>query len=128
MNTVSVKIADELLKASNWLDTDDQLVKYSLKEEPILLPMPKGDLDIAVMAGSVEWKLPAYTLGYLLRNLPRYTNVYYGDNDSAYALSDLHAGFKQQLCIKHKYPEDALALLAIELFKLGVLHVRSKNH
>lgn len=121
MNVASLERCKELYELSGWLDTRDQLVKYSLKDMPILLPMPKGEIDVAVLAGAVEWTLPAYDLGYLLRKLPAESNVM-NIGDKWFRATHYLGGSG----FKHIYktadtPEDAACKLAIELFKQGIL-------
>ena len=61
--------------------------------------------------------IPAYDLGYLLRKLPRYSCIEIDDVISATHTNKDHRDFTEVA----DTPEDACALLAIELFEQGIL-------
>lgn len=132
----NVQLTNGLFRVSGWVDTRYQLVKYSMRSEPMLLPMPNGALDVAVLSGDVEWKLPAYNLGYLLRKLSRSKFWKSGTTscdieacgqqwqvrvdgmvqpeDAPVQSRSVYSGYADT-------PEDAAASLAIKLFEQGVI-------
>lgn len=114
----SEKLSEELHELSGWEDTKSWYVnKY-------------GD-TITAEVGSYEWtefpeyqehKLyPAYELGYLLRKLNGYIGKFeFVPQANSNWLLFTHENFKEEY-YQGKTPEDATALLAIELFKRGIL-------
>lgn len=101
MNVASKELCQELYELSGWKDTG----------ESHLLPDPSSKLGVK--------KLPAYSLGYLLRKLPTDRSVSFRFNyktDEWWVNED-----RTHLFFTADTPEDAATKLAIELFKQGIL-------
>lgn len=84
------------------------------------------DLEQAIASG-YDQKTPAYDAGYLLRKLPKRVESQYPDCqlvlyplDSRW-ISGYEAGQDIHYLSSDDTPEDALTLLAIQLFEQGVL-------
>lgn len=112
MNVASLELSRELFEVSGWGGTHRC---YRL--------MTAGDckewrcIDILP---NVSGDVPAYDLGYLLRNLPDFVSIRKANTDSGieYEAEDFDSDLSSGYC---DTPEDAAAKLAIELFKQGVL-------
>lgn len=126
MNVASLELCKELYELSGWVSSD----WHKRKNPTAGYKTGDKELDARYIKGC-----PAYDLGYLLRKLPQMFNLYpdtigeefhtltvsagstdhwdacYGDTNDPY----MGLGFEA------KTPEDALCLLAIELFKQGIL-------
>ncbi len=101
MNVASLELCKELYELSEWNDPD--------------APSEYSD--------DHKFQYSRYTLGYLLRKLPKGCSVYYIHNkDDFYTSEYKHdkAGFLTQ-GTGADTPEDAACKLAIELFKQKVL-------
>lgn len=61
-----------------------------------------------------DWKIPAYTTGYLLRQLPAYTHVWITENG---AEAECYFPKQPTATVHGDTPEDAACKLAIELIK-----------
>lgn len=112
-NVASLELCKELYELSAWNDCYWFNAKFSLNPKPVMLPQLNGEIP-QVLSGELEWKQPAYDLGYLLRKLPITTQLFHerkGWSARAY-----------NMAFWSKEPEDAACKLAIELFKQGVLN------
>jgi len=99
MNTASLELSKELYEVSGW---DNGWYSY----------WGRG----VVARDSTEQRIcPAYDLGYLIRKFKGYggIEIRYGDT-GCIATSHVWS-------IESDTPEDAVSLLAIELFKQGIL-------
>lgn len=117
----SLDLCKELYELSEWEATDNSYMKYSLNENPSLVPIPFNDTGAKLLSGSEEWHIPAYSLGYLLRKLEQ---GWVGKTKSGlfYATYKFKPGSgTSSIRQAGKSPEDALCRLFIELFKSGVL-------
>jgi hypothetical protein len=120
MNVASLELCEELYGLSDWFDTYAKY--YELDRIPQLLPsITIGNEPLGVH--QLVMKAPAYSLDYLLRQLPnkrvKLRNYSDGHWKCQYTL-DIGRHVKDY--IEHAdTPEDAAAKLAIELFKQGVL-------
>jgi hypothetical protein len=97
MNVASLELCKALYELSGWAGDDSF-----------------GDMDSGKSA------TPAYDLGYLLRKLPQGTHIVKntGDKPDYSCWSYLHENVDT---VRADTPEDAACMLAIELFKQGVL-------
>lgn len=121
MNVASLELCRELYEMSGWADTNYTYYANGGKHS--------GTMMHRSMVFNKSDNLPAYDLGYLLRKLPTfhdeanlwlnndglswqvgYATDKYGNGDFHFILSELA-----------DTPENAACLLAIELFKQGVL-------
>lgn len=131
MYVASLELSKQLYEVSGWAETEFWHYNTGAtgwKVDTGHAPLPKGYYD------NVEKFVPAYDLGYLLRKLPKQLP----DPDTGYESEDYLA----IQCFSNSYsawyvdatgepvpdftenadtPEDALAKLAIRLFKQGVL-------
>lgn len=106
MNTASLELCKELYELSGWNDTYFSHETFLDDSDE-----PSGRLQ----------SIPAYDLGYLLRNLPLGAKTF---RDSMVWHVWLEAADNQtgkQITAMAGNPEDAAAKLAIELFKRGIL-------
>lgn len=136
MNHVSLDLTRGLQTVSEWNDTEDLLVKFSLAAEPMKLPnLSKYDINVTTLSGQEEWRLPYYDVDYLLKTMPSFITLqgrpyFIGiqaantDEDPEYVAAYYHympvapgafsaLVYQQQ---KAKTPQDALAKLAFRLF------------
>lgn len=112
MNTASFDLCKELYELSHWTLTE----KHWYQGKPISRS-PWG------------WDCSAYDLGFLLEKLPQNTWVGYVDTSGqrGYALAKTYAWDEEGNDInkiaecRADTPEDAACMLAIELFRQGVL-------
>ena len=117
MNFTSIEISRLLYELTRWEDT------YAGYESGAELRV-ENELDSVyeaegwVMDTKYRKDIPAYSLGYLLRKLPAGTDV--GKASDALYLAHIGSQLKQHQQ-KAGNPEDALALLAINLIEKGVL-------
>lgn len=110
MNIVSLELSKELYKLSKWSDTDEQCSE--------------------IVNHRSKW-YPAYDLGYLLRKLPEtierdglYTNIglaKYSSKGAGWRASYGGTYNKGLMGSSFNSPEDAVAKVAIKLFKEGLL-------
>lgn len=105
MNTASLELCKELYELSGW-----EASRWYWAD-----PGGAPNLDATGLHHKVS---PAYDLGYLLRELPVFTQIY-KDTGSQYRAS-LSVGSGKPKFFADT-PEDAAAKLCIELFKQGVL-------
>lgn len=137
MNVASLELCKKLHGLSGWHDTEDVwAVNYFLDEAPRLdWSLQSRSQSIGYPRGKI---IPAYDLGYLLRKLPESTQLRKTKQTEGrgrkpgvqpYLVScgrlvderpDYYWG-KRNTVIGADTPEDAVAKLAIELFKQGVL-------
>lgn len=136
MNHVSLDLTRGLQSLSDWNDTPDVLVKFSLQDVPMKLPnMDEYGVSVTTLSGEEEWRLPYYTTDYLLKTMPSFIALngkahFIGvqaantDEDPEYVAAYYHympvapgawsaLVYQQQ---KAKNPQDALAKLAFRLF------------
>jgi hypothetical protein len=133
MNVALLSLCKELYELSGWFDTDYVWVRFS--NDPmrgaalVRADSPELGHDIYRIAG-------AYNLDYLLRNLPKNVTEFWGQAYPAspclmYTGTQWLAFYQSTMTSEHNTdelfgqfadtPEDAAAMLAIELFKQGVL-------
>lgn len=131
MTTASLKLCQELYELSGWEATDfawwandrEKLDDWSIDKIVHVETQTYKNLG---------WKFPAYDLGYLLRKLPPIVTLKSrsGGRWSAQLVrGQLVYSYQEQKDEIKKWeiertadtPEDALTLLAIELFKQGVI-------
>src|SRR4051812_5420919 len=106
-NVASRELSKELSELSDWVDSGATWFKHGKDVWSNNTPY-----EIAPQLGFKEFN-PAYPLGYLLQKLPLHTTLeLYGPTEwrCAYAGKTLRA----------ETAEDAVAALAIELFKQGL--------
>lgn len=126
MNVASLENCKKLYELSGW---EDAYAWWNFSDDaPEEDPTPKRTWYLQY--GSDGWgaRCPAYDLGYLLRKLPGHIGdefldmCWYGDGwEFAYQRSR-RGLWNAQIGSHHaKTPEDAAALLAIELFEQGIL-------
>lgn len=114
MSVASLNLCKQLYELSGWQDVDESIFS-SVTEK----------LDWIYDAPSGLWWLPAYDAGYLLRKLPHFiqlTQLSGGYTPNGWrAEKNNSQDFAGYCRADAASPEDALCLLAIELFKSGVL-------
>lgn len=155
MNVASVALCKELFKLGGWVDTYLAYHKDSQGDwgEPIHSEVYERYLidAVKVLRGEKEgltykkdMVLPAYDFGYLLRKLPRSVTEFWG---RAYPASPclMFSGtqwvmfYQSEMSGEHNTdelfgqfadtPENAACMLAIELFKQGILkREEGENH
>lgn len=117
MNVASLELCKELYELSGWKATSNTF-RYGNEK-----------LDWIQSDDGKDWYLPAYDLGYLLRQLPESTTLR-RNKAKAIKASNWHGEWAigvygdqyREVGGKHgDTPEDAAAKLAIELFKQGIL-------
>jgi hypothetical protein len=109
MTTASLELCKELYELSGWYDTHFAHTSMDIKAQD------GKNIDDEVC--------PAYDLGYLLRKLPTYTEVKSLKGDVPF-IASYDNGISTRNCLADN-PEDALTLLAIQLFKDGILQKES---
>lgn len=128
MNVASLPLCKELYELSAWKGEDDYIgwVK-GFKGQPYIHEPHTDDMGYK----QSDWLAPAYDLGYLMRKLPasileadseQYIWMFIEKDDDGYGggYQDIN-GQTHKLYYAADTPEDAACLLAIELFKQGVL-------
>lgn len=106
MNVASLKLCKELYEVSGWDGTHKHYGK-----------MESGNYIATCGLFEKHQECPAYDAGYLLRKLPALDfEMYRNANDNVW-----HAIANERFQGIADTPEDALAQLAIELFKQKVL-------
>lgn len=115
MTVASLELCKQLYELSGWQDVDESIFS-SVTEK----------LDWIYDAPSGLWWLPAYDAGYLLRKLPRRIDLIQLHEKRGWLASRSLEGLQAAVFKPNPQgiadtPEDALAQLAIELFKSGVL-------
>jgi hypothetical protein len=123
VNIASLELCRDLFELSGWGQSETHLTYYdgSLDETE---PWDRG--------ADNRKCIPAYDLGYLLRNLPQNSWVGYVDTSGrrGYALAKTYAWNEKGTDIdkiaecRADTPENAAVMLAIELFKRGILKRR----
>lgn len=110
MNVASLELSKELYGLSGWEDTTHTLYMNVTGQ---VSPVPRGEGG---------W-CPAYDLGYLLRKLPRRTTPGKKTFDLCVIGTGWSAWYEGTKLegVSNDSPEDAATMLAIELFKHGVL-------
>ncbi len=124
MTTASLELCKELYELSGWVRTGQEWSRWYqgvlVFNEPA--EVYEGEYRVInVPPWRDETTYPAYDLGYLLRKLPQNTFVKQLES-TIYHAEDYN--FDTDTCnsaIDKSTPEDALADLAIELFKQGIL-------
>jgi len=124
-DVASLELSRELHELSGWEDTRyyyHSLISHDMKrwsEYKLQDYRPDNDFGMRIV--------PAYTLGYLLRKLPNFTEVqnigFDGENEWRVMRHDVR---RNPFCIA-RTPEDAAAKLCIELFKQGILQKESES-
>lgn len=128
MNTANLELCQELYALSGW-DYESQYVhatdNYSDERAKHLLT--RGMLGENPYDPNLKYKFvaPAYDLGYLIRKLPNKIIVEHSSN-IWWARHDDFTD-KGDISINADTPENALAKLAIELFKQGILTKQGKE-
>lgn len=122
MNVASLELCKELYELSGW-ESDPSYYREIGKEEWKFSPFWFNTLSLKKKSPPFE-KVPAYSLGYLLRKLP--TNSATAKMSSSYmAMCDPKFGdlLGKNFAMQHEAatPEDATCKLAIELLKQGIL-------
>ena len=131
MNTTSLSISKRLYELSGWGERCevDKMWKQQGELWSVVDSYQAEDRDGFIRAGYV----PAYTLGELLRKLPRRVGTYDGlelDIDQYYGETTIwraaYVGMvtgkiNQKLCCTAATPEDAAGLLAIKLLEEGII-------
>jgi hypothetical protein len=116
MNTASLEQCKELYKLSGWKETDYfyQFIEYSDLSTGYYLTNPALESPLHATA------YPAYDLGYLLRRLPKDFSLQpiIGASWHIEYSSRSHPG---NIIKQADTPEDAVCMMAIELFKRGIL-------
>lgn len=120
MNVANLELCKQLFELSGWHGTERYWYKDWLKQE---------SWQIGYLGQADETTIPAYDLGYLLRNLPQNSWIGYVDTSGRrdYALAKMYAWNKDGNDIEKvaenraDTPEDAACQLAIELFRRGML-------
>lgn len=106
MNTASLELSRKLYELSGWFDTDF-VVDPTSRATSITTAITNTE--------DAPW-LPAYDLGYLVRKI-----------QSNGVMVRAHAGSQWVVMVNPDYivyadtPEDAVAMLCIKLFEMGVL-------
>ncbi len=106
--TTSLELSRELYELLGWDDTE----RYSIYED---CDLPEGK----IAEYNIGYSGPLYDLGYLLRKLPTTRVKLRNFTNGWTAQWDDHKGTELQG--EDATPEDAVAKLAIELAKAGVL-------
>ena len=118
MNTASLELCRELYELSGWLCKYGWFGQYT-GEELGYQVLVRSEYEI-----NASYQCPAYELGYLLRKLPPYTRVWF--NKKSWVCSQGGGGAEDNASEYADTPEDAVAKLAIELFKQGILERTKK--
>ena len=133
MNVVKLELSKKLYELSEWSDTSNTWMKHSLSDKAKCYAIPTAETGIQVLNGELEYKYPAYDLGYLLRKLPKEYRTHRSGKKTITSreiqleqwgnqwMIGLGDGDKEYLEAKADTPEDALCLLAITLFESGIL-------
>jgi hypothetical protein len=124
MDTASIELCKELFTLSKW-ELQDCAV-YALSGESKIFRFVRSPSPNVI---SMDYYIPAYDLGYLLRKLPQNLWVGYVDTSGkrGYALANTYAWNAKGDDIdkiaecRADTPEDAACKLAIELFQQGIL-------
>lgn len=124
-DVADLELCKELYELTGWDGTFWNYSRSSGSDFPFKLGH-KGSVETR----EVKERYPAYSLGYLIRKLPDTTNIgVSGDLYTAYSNPvGLPTGDKWHDFVEvAKTPEDAACMLAIELFKAGVLKQGGKT-
>lgn len=132
-HVASKELCKELYEQSGW---DEVFLSHHLSDLARIGPLSRDVRDAPRRTGDGVWLSPAYDLGYLLRKLPDFLQRYgrltiqphpnYTKQTKVQAVPDFsilwYAEYgSQELRCSADTPEDAAAMLAIHLFKRGVL-------
>lgn len=135
MNVASLELSKELYELSGWGATGNIYWRDTVSE-PTVWFTDHAHNDPELQVFDAENKLPAYDLGYLLRKLPDTIDL---DDDADRVLTlqpmrglrgsgrwdasydNVDKVQDSRLDCFSDTPEDSAAMLAIELFKQGVL-------
>lgn len=127
MNLASLELCKELYELSGWKQTSYWHHKYQVDSGRQTSHWRSINLD-------QELTMPAYNLGYLLRELPPHIDQTTNElmigrwgNEWRACYMPINLGHYPELREQAEAPEDALTKLAIELFKQGVL-IREQSH
>lgn len=115
MNVASLDNCKQLFELSGWKDTGNGFGWIKGAGNELYLVSIRNDEEI---------KIPAYSLGYLLRKLPATSKIINVSTDKAQIYGALfydQHGEKSRFELAADTPEDAACKLAIELIKQGVL-------
>lgn len=138
MNVASLELCKELYQLSGWDLTYFIWTEKSLTVDKLGTEL-WGDNVVAMSGAEADtwdgYKCPAYVLGYLLRKLPTGSSVEVLSDGQYkakcyYGLDDAHSSgipLIELFVAKADTPEDAVAKLAIELFKQGILVKENVN-
>jgi hypothetical protein len=110
----SLELCKELFGLSDWSDTN-KVWSLAYKAEEATRKGRQWHISNRHIKSNGFY--PAYGLGYLIRKLPAYSCV---EIDDVISASHSTKDFKEFTEIANT-PEDAVAKLAIELFKQGIL-------
>lgn len=110
MNVASLELSKELFELSGWKDTH-----FSYRATP---SNSGKDYRVIDISPNIQQDIPAYDLGYLLRKLPSQIALTKGIFYACTWIAEDHNDSHNFIA---KTPEDAVAKLAIELFKQGIL-------
>lgn len=135
MNVASKDLSEELFKVSGWEDVEKKY--YQHKDSRVSIFTQQEWEDFADEANGIDGDgdfIPAYDAGFMLRKLEvtadwthgRFILEHYCNNIGEYLWTAKYntIGLAEP---RARNPEDALAELAIELFKQGVLTQEGVN-
>lgn len=124
IETASLELSRKLYEVSGWNNIDYIWYIDDLIDENELLDEPRRKPTVGHKSGrpgKIFTEIPAYDLGFLLRKLPATTKIIKASGTMPIYGAIFVEDGEEDKVESADTPEDALALLAIELFEQKII-------